>query len=249
MKKINIKNLSFIAIILALIFGFAFPTFAKDGSDKAKKISQIEKNEAKRIAKSDKQFETDLLKIGNASWNTGYRAAQNTFNKEMKDARKIYKQDKKVAHTALTASLKVGNGNQDAITQAYNVYRNSLIVALQKMFNSEQVAFNKFITTLKNLTITPTPIPNHAPVANAQSIKVVKNNTTAITLTGSDQDPNTTLKYMIVSSPAHGSLSNGGVDQKYTPNTDYSGSDSFTFKVSDGSLESGVATVSIQVVN
>lgn len=263
MKKNNLKNIAFSVMALALIFGIALPAFANEGSEKsksinfgqAKKESKVEKNESKKIDKSDSKETSDILKIGNTSWNTGYRAAQNTFDKEMKVVRNVYKQDKRLAQNVLSASLKAAKGNQDAITQSYNVYRNSLVVALEKMFNGEQVAFNKFITTLKNLTISPVPVVNHAPVANSQSLKVIENGSVAITLTGSDPDIFTdsvnsgSLKFIIVSNPTHGILSGTGASQKYVPSANFNGSDSFTFKVSDGSLESAIATVSITVVS
>jgi endonuclease G len=56
-----------------------------------------------------------------------------------------------------------------------------------------------------------------------------------------------TLTYTIVSTPAHGTLSGTGANQTYTPAPDYSGTDSFTFNVSDGSRTSNTATVAITV--
>lgn len=56
-----------------------------------------------------------------------------------------------------------------------------------------------------------------------------------------------TLTYTIVSAPSHGTLSGSGANQTYTPAPDYYGSDSFTYDVSDGTLTSNTATVSITV--
>ncbi|HYI11426.1 MAG TPA: DNA/RNA non-specific endonuclease [Thermoanaerobaculia bacterium] len=55
------------------------------------------------------------------------------------------------------------------------------------------------------------------------------------------------LTYTIVSSPSNGTLSGTGASQTYTPAPDFHGTDSFTFRVSDGSLQSNVATVTITV--
>ncbi len=89
---------------------------------------------------------------------------------------------------------------------------------------------------------------NTPPVANAQSVTTAENTPVAITLTGSDanSDP---LTFTIVTGPAHGSLNPGtsGASQTYTPTAGYSGSDSFTFKVNDGTSDSAAATVSITV--
>jgi len=93
------------------------------------------------------------------------------------------------------------------------------------------------------------PVANRAPVANAQSVSTTANSATAITLTGSDAD-NNPLTFAVVTGPANGGLSglnptNGAVS--YTPNTNFTGEDSFTFRVNDGTTNSGVTTVSITV--
>src|SRR5439155_8141632 len=56
------------------------------------------------------------------------------------------------------------------------------------------------------------------------------------------------LSATLVSGPAHGTLSlNANGSFTYTPNSNYNGADSFTYMVSDGSLNSNVATVSLTV--
>jgi RHS repeat-associated protein len=66
---------------------------------------------------------------------------------------------------------------------------------------------------------------------------------------GNDTDPEgNTLSAMLVSSPAHGSLTlNDNGSFTYTPNTDFLGDDTFTYKANDGALDSNVATVTINV--
>ena len=87
---------------------------------------------------------------------------------------------------------------------------------------------------------------NDAPVANGQSITTPQNVAKSITLTGSDVDGDA-LTYAIVSSPSHGSLSGTPPNVTYTPATDYTGGDSFTFKVNDGRVDSAPAIVSVTV--
>ncbi|NEU06730.1 tandem-95 repeat protein, partial [Flavihumibacter sp. R14] len=51
-----------------------------------------------------------------------------------------------------------------------------------------------------------------------------------------------------VTDPANGTLVfNADGSFTYTPNANFNGTDSFTYKVSDGSLESNIATVTITV--
>ncbi len=87
---------------------------------------------------------------------------------------------------------------------------------------------------------------NTAPVAYNQNISVDENSTVNITLTGSDADGDS-LSYALVTQPAHGSLSGSAPNVTYTPDIDYFGNDSFTFKVNDGTVDSPLATVNITV--
>src|SRR5262249_38150883 len=68
----------------------------------------------------------------------------------------------------------------------------------------------------------------------------------AVTLDGSDADGNP-LTYAVVTGPSHGALSGTGADRTYTPDPDYYGPDSLTYRVNDGYGDSDVATVSITV--
>jgi serine protease AprX len=87
---------------------------------------------------------------------------------------------------------------------------------------------------------------NDAPVANDQSVITTKDTQVVIILTGSDVDgPAPT--YSVVAEPTNGVLSGDAPNLTYTPNTNFVGFDSFTFKASDGSLDSDIATVNITV--
>ena len=86
---------------------------------------------------------------------------------------------------------------------------------------------------------------NSPPVASAQSVTVAEDGSRAITLSATDADGDS-LSYTIESPPTHGALSGVAPNLTYTPTANYSGSDSFTFRASDGTLSS-VATVTISV--
>ena len=93
--------------------------------------------------------------------------------------------------------------------------------------------------------ITITPL-NHAPVANAQSVIITNGAATAVTLTGSDADGDP-LTYSVLTSPAYGTLTGSAPNLVYTPANNYSGTDSFTFKVNDGIADSAPAMVSLTI--
>jgi predicted outer membrane repeat protein/VCBS repeat-containing protein len=55
------------------------------------------------------------------------------------------------------------------------------------------------------------------------------------------------LSYEVLTSPTHGTLSGTAPALTYTPNADYHGTDSFTFRVTDGAQTSAVATIDLTV--
>jgi large repetitive protein len=93
----------------------------------------------------------------------------------------------------------------------------------------------------------PTNQPtNQAPVAANQSLNVTAGTPRAITLAASDADGNS-LTYRVVGNPAQGTLSGTAPNLTYTPLATASGSDSFTFRANDGSVDSNTATISISI--
>ena len=100
-------------------------------------------------------------------------------------------------------------------------------------------------SNVATVSITVTPV-NDPPVANDQAVTTPEDTALAITLTGSDPD-NDPLTFAIVTGPTNGALTGTPPNVTYTPNANYFGPDSFTFKVNDGTVDSNVATVSITV--
>lgn len=78
-----------------------------------------------------------------------------------------------------------------------------------------------------------------------QTISVAEDNSTSIAL---DVAGSGDLTYEIVNQPKNGSLAEGtGGTRTYMPNLNFNGTDSFTFRVKQGTLYSNVSTVSINV--
>jgi VCBS repeat-containing protein len=93
---------------------------------------------------------------------------------------------------------------------------------------------------------------NTPPVASNDSYGARKNVTLSVAAPGvlaNDTDANgNTLTAVLVSGPSHGTLTlNADGSFTYTPATDYTGSDSFTYQASDGQALSNVATVALNV--
>jgi VCBS repeat-containing protein len=98
------------------------------------------------------------------------------------------------------------------------------------------------------------PFVNHAPLAIDSGIWTNEGTAAAGTLTGFDQDRNSTLTYTVDSGPTFGTLTwNPDGSYVYTPNAGYLGNDSFTFYTTDEygldsrDLGNGPGTVTIEV--
>jgi Mg-chelatase subunit ChlD len=82
--------------------------------------------------------------------------------------------------------------------------------------------------------------------AKSFSISVCKNAPVAVKLSGSGSTK--PLTYTIVDKPTHGTISGGtGPNRTYTPAAGWTGTDSFTYTVSDGAVTSAKATVTVTV--
>lgn len=95
------------------------------------------------------------------------------------------------------------------------------------------------------ITLSVRPI-NDPPIAPDQYVAVNEDTSQGILLTGSDPE-GALLTFKVVDPPKHGSVAGAPPNLIYTPALDFNGEDSFTFKVSDGDLESAAATVRISV--
>jgi cellulose biosynthesis protein BcsQ len=95
-------------------------------------------------------------------------------------------------------------------------------------------------------TVSINVTPNHPPMADLQVLTTAEDSPAVINLMGSDPDADTVI-YSVVTSPSHGSLSGTAPNLTYVPNRNFSGQDSFTFKVNDGTADSSLGTVSITV--
>jgi len=165
-------------------------------------------------------------------------------------------------------NLTIGDGSADPAVEfsgtvaAINTALNGLSFALTVNFNGAAaltIETNDLgntgsggpLSDTDTVNITVTAV-NDAPVAVNDSFNI--NEDTQLTVAGpgvlsNDTDvDNDSLTAVLVSNVQHGTLTlnpNGAFS--YTPNANYNGPDSFTYKANDGSLDSGVATVNITI--
>jgi PKD repeat protein len=102
-------------------------------------------------------------------------------------------------------------------------------------------------SNLATVSITVVPVAD-APVARDGSAEVASGSSVGITLQAYDVDEDP-LTYVIVTSPAGGTLSGDDGDNlvTYTPHGGFAGDDTFTFVANDGTSDSNVATVTVSV--
>ena len=89
---------------------------------------------------------------------------------------------------------------------------------------------------------------NDAPIAEDESVAMRAGRAISGTLEATDVDSET-LSFATVTGPAHGRLSLGADGAYcYTPDAGFRGTDSFTYRASDGSLDSNLATITLSVM-
>src|SRR5579863_10089022 len=107
----------------------------------------------------------------------------------------------------------------------------------------------------QKIALTVNPV-NHAPTTPGGSASTFKNQPVSIQLTASTGDPDKvqTLTYIIVTPPSNGTISNfnaATASLQYTPANNFSGNDSFTYKVQDngGTANGGQDTSALATFN
>ena len=101
----------------------------------------------------------------------------------------------------------------------------------------------------KGVLLEGSTVPNTAPVANNDSATTNEDTAVVISVLSNDSDADgNSLTPAILMSPAHGTASiNANGTVTYTPAANYNGSDSFSYRASDGGLNSNTATVSLSI--
>jgi len=104
-------------------------------------------------------------------------------------------------------------------------------------------------TATGDVAVTITPV-NDAPTATSNNYEAGLNSFADATLVGGDAADGTGVTFSIVTPPTNGSvtITNAATGAfRYTPALNFLGFDSFTFRTSDGTLNSATATATIEV--
>lgn len=175
-----------------------------------------------------------------------------------------------------TVSTEVGpkvdgslTGNQLTLLSERISYKTESGQEVQRQFqltadqgNQSDVMRGEYRETVWGLTLDPLTVigtfelselkaapkdTNAAPVANPQTVATHTDVAIAITLSGSDAE-GSPLSFTITADPVNGTLSGSAPNVTYTPKAGFMGSDSFTFSVNDGTIESDSVAISIDVM-
>lgn len=88
---------------------------------------------------------------------------------------------------------------------------------------------------------------NNPPCTDDGTATTAEDSSVPVTLAALNPNAANTLTYEIVDAPDHGNLTGSGANRTYQPNSDFYGTDTFTFRVSDGTQLSNISTVTITV--
>lgn len=94
------------------------------------------------------------------------------------------------------------------------------------------------------VSVTVTPV-NDQPTANDATATTLENQAVDVTLSGADIDGDALT--FTATNGANGSVSVTGSTATYTPNANFSGTDTFTYVANDGTVDSDAATVTVTV--
>ncbi|MDB5858372.1 MAG: hypothetical protein JWQ76_2061, partial [Ramlibacter sp.] len=135
------------------------------------------------------------------------------------------------------ASIDAATGRITWATTAVGSYSFSVLAADDK----GGVATQSFTLTVRG--------PNHAPVANADTASGLEDTTVRVNVLANDTDADGDhLTAEIVAGPLHGAVS-GNTDGSfnYRPELNWSGTDSFSYRVTDGTVASAPTTVKVTI--
>lgn len=111
---------------------------------------------------------------------------------------------------------------------------------------SYKVSDGEFESSVAVLTLTIAAV-NDAPVASTVTATADEQSSVTFALNATDIDVGDTVSYSIVSNPTYGSVVLTGSNVTYTNSSDFALTDYFTYRATDGTLNSNIATATISI--
>lgn len=108
------------------------------------------------------------------------------------------------------------------------------------------ITSNDLDMPVQTVPVTLTVASAQAPVAAPVTAAGDEDQAIPVTLLGSDADGDA-LTYALVTPPAHGTLTGSGAARIYTPFANWNGTETFTYRASDGYRQSNIATITVTI--
>ena len=143
--------------------------------------------------------------------------------------------------------LELGAGKATAYDETVELDLKNPAGAKTAVISWDHQGHNNWWWAIDNVKVYGEEKGNTAPVVADQSVDVQEDGSVSITLSGSDEEGDS-LSFTVLSQPKNGTLSGTAPALTYSPNANYSGSDSFSYKANDGAADSNTATVTINVI-
>ena len=143
--------------------------------------------------------------------------------------------------------LELDEASPSALNATYALALNNPAGARYVVLKWNYQGINNWWWAIDNIMVQAQPKPNEAPSANDIELQLEEGTSVPVLLAGTDEDGDN-LSFNLLSQPEHGQLSGTPPILAYIPNAGFSGTDSFTYRVHDGTIDSQPATVLLNVI-
>jgi len=153
---------------------------------------------------------------------------------------------------SLGKPVVAGEYNLDESNEALSIkLGNAAVSAGASGFGNGGTPFSNLPTPTPKPSLSPnpspTPAPNTPPIAQNQEATTSPNTPIELQLQFTQDDGPGPYSYQIITPPTHGTLTGSNNDRVYTPASGFTGTDSFTWRVSDSLVWSNQATYTLTV--
>ena len=205
-------------------------------------VADSDEYDDKADAKFSASLSTPPIDISKASLNTLILQYDSSWRKEPQTGSVTVSYD----GGAEIELLSLDGNNADALNETVELELKNPSGAKSAVISWNYQGYNNWWWAIDNVKVRGEEKGNTAPVVADQGVDVDEDGSVSIILSGSDEEGDS-LSYTVLTQPKNGTLSGTAPSLSYSPNANYSGSDSFSYKANDGAADSNTATVTITV--
>lgn len=154
--------------------------------------------------------------------------------------------DRGVVVTGAGVDFTLGSQHATAVTDSFGWARADMTIDQPRGAKDVSARFDGNDRYLASATSGVFTVVNRAPIAKNLDLATDEDTAKELLLAASDPDGDA-ITYAVVTRPSHGKLTGSAPNLTYTPDADFHGADSFTYKANDGTADSESASVEITV--